>query len=346
MTALTHSRLQLWFFAGLFLLTVVVAFLVFRPFVDVLALAAIVAVVLHPVYQWVRRQGKIGPRLAALAVIVAALLLLIAALSFIVTKVFYQAQNLYMSLSIGNAGSFVDTATALIEQPVQRFWPQFNFNLRDYLNQGLEWSFANLGSLVSGTVTVGIKTLLWLLALYYFLKDGSQMVRSVIKLSPLGDDYDELILKRLAGTINTVIRGFLAVAVVQGLLAGIGLAVFGVPNATLWGGVAAFAALVPGLGTALVLAPAVAYLWLSGSVGSALGLVVWGAVIVGLVDNVLAPYLYSRGGPIHPLFMLFAVLGGLAFFGPAGFILGPVTLSLLIALLDIYRREPAVAASS
>ena len=96
------------------------------------------------------------------------------------------------------------------------------------------------------------------------------------------------------------------VAVVQGVLTGIGMKIFGVPNATLWGSISAIASLVPGLGTAIVFFPAISYMYIIGNTFSAIGLTLWGVLIVGLVDNFLTPYLYSRGAEIHQLLMLFA----------------------------------------
>ena len=109
------------------------------------------------------------------------------------------------------------------------------------------------------------------------------------------------------------------------------------PNAILWGSISAIASLVPGLGTAIVFIPAVAYMFILGNTAFAIGLIVWGVVVVGLVDNFLTPYLYSREIEVHPLITLFAVLGGLIVFGPIGFIFGPLVVALFFSLIEIYQ---------
>jgi predicted PurR-regulated permease PerM len=129
----------------------------------------------------------------------------------------------------------------------------------------------------------------------------------------------------------------LLIALTQGFVSGIGFAIFGVPSATLWGSMAAVGSLVPGVGTAIVIAPMVMYLLVTGSTVAAIGLAIWGIIAVGMVDNFLGPILVGRGVRIHALFILFAVIGGVQYFGPLGFILGPLVLSLLYALLDIHR---------
>jgi predicted PurR-regulated permease PerM len=155
-------------------------------------------------------------------------------------------------------------------------------------------------------------------------------------LSPLPDKYDSRVIQRLHDAINSVVRGALLIALIQGIVSGVGLSIFGVPNAVLWGSLAVIAALIPYVGTAAVITPAVVYLFLIDRTGAAIGLAIWGVVAVGLMDNFLGPRLVNRGIKLHPVVILLAVLGGLVFFGPLGYILGPLVVSLLFALLDIY----------
>lgn len=112
---------------------------------------------------------------------------------------------------------------------------------------------------------------------------------------------------------------------------------FAVPGAAFLGVLTAIGALVPGVGTAAVILPIVLFLFLSGNVGSGIGLLCWGIVAVGLIDNLLGPRLVGRGLRIHPFFVLVSVLGGVTIFGPFGFIIGPMVLALLFAFLDLYK---------
>jgi len=104
----------------------------------------------------------------------------------------------------------------------------------------------------------------------------------------------------------------------------------------LWGSVTAIAALIPGVGTSLVLIPAILFLFISGRFFPGFGLLIWGAGAVGLVDNFLGPKLVGRGMRMHPFIILLSVLGGIGFFGPVGFLLGPLTISLFFAFFEIY----------
>jgi predicted PurR-regulated permease PerM len=105
----------------------------------------------------------------------------------------------------------------------------------------------------------------------------------------------------------------------------------------LWGSFAVVAALIPGFGTALVIVPGVIYLFFASTTLHAIGLLIWGILGVGLIDNYLGPLLVNRGVHIHPFLILLSVMGGLVFFGPIGFIAGPLLVALLFALLEIYK---------
>ena len=171
------------------------------------------------------------------------------------------------------------------------------------------------------------------------LKDGEKFTNAVIELSPLTTKEDRAIIGRLRDAMNSVIRGSLIIASLQGVVTGIGLMIFGIPSAVLLGSIAGVGALIPTVGTSIVLLPIIGYLFIVGSLGKAIGLTLWAVLAVGLIDNFLHPYLVGRGMKMHPLFIFFAVIGGIAFFGLAGFILGPLVVSLLFGLLDIFRRE-------
>lgn len=120
---------------------------------------------------------------------------------------------------------------------------------------------------------------------------------------------------------------------------GLGLWAFGVPNPALWGTVAMFTSLLPTIGTAFVSIPAIIFLFFTGDLMNAVGLTIWSAIIVGTVDNFLAPFIVGKTINIPALLILFSVLGGISFLGPAGILVGPLTVSLLYTLISIYRNE-------
>ncbi|MBX4197943.1 AI-2E family transporter [Candidatus Parcubacteria bacterium] len=332
-----NHKLQHYFFAMLLLAVGVIMFLIFKPFIAPLVLGISFAVVFQPLYNNILTRYPEKRGLAALLTILIVILLVVIPLIFIGSLLFTEARDLYVSLtsSSGSVGAFT-TVFQNIEGYLQGFLPEISINVAEYLQNGLQWILGNLGSFFSGFLTVSLDLFIMLVALFYLLRDGEKFKRHYIALSPLSNTYDERIFEKLNQAINSVIKGSLVIAAVQGLLAGLGMWIFGIPNPIIWGVTAMIASLIPGIGTALVIGPAVLYLFFVDHVGMAIGLIIWGVAIVGLVDNMLAPNLINRGIKIHPLLILISVLGGILFFGPIGFLLGPLVLALFFALLDIY----------
>ncbi len=325
------TKLQLYFFLGLMGATLILTFFIFKPFLAPLILAATFAVIFQPIYK--RLSGLIPgyPSLTALLGVMAIALLVLIPLTFFGFQIFQEAKILFHSLS--NDGGVVPAG---IRGRIADIAPNFSLDFERISRQVLDWLVQNLNSIFTSLFGTALSIFLFLISLFYFLRDGGKFTAYLKIISPLPDRQDEKILTRLHIAINSVIKGALLIALIQGMMTGIGLTIFGVPSAVLWGGAAAIASLVPNIGTALVLVPAIGFLFLEGEVGRALGLTIWGALAVGMIDNFLSPMLINRGVRIHPLLILLSVLGGLGLFGPVGFLLGPLVVSLLFALLDIH----------
>lgn len=336
---MSDRKPQLYFLLILLAGIFVLAFFIFKPFLYALALAMVFSTVLQPVYQKIVGFTRGRQGLAALATILVVIIFIFAPLIFLGIQIFQEAQQLYSSLAEdGGKDAILNIFNGLLDS-FQKYFPatqEFSVNIDQYFKQGLSWLIQHLGSVFGSFAKMAVSFFLFLVALYYLLKDGQKLKATIIALSPLSDSDDEAISQKLGVAINAVMKGNLLIALVQGVLTAVGFAIFGVPNAVLWGSVAAIAALIPGIGTALVLTPAIIFLFLKGEMFSGVGLIAWGMVAVGLVDNFLGPKLVGRGMQLHPLIILLSVLGGIGFFGPIGFLLGPLTISLLFALIDIY----------
>jgi predicted PurR-regulated permease PerM len=146
-------------------------------------------------------------------------------------------------------------------------------------------------------------------------------------------------MNRLSKAVNGVMLGFLLIALLQGFLMGVGLAIFGVPHPALWGVIAAILSLVPVFGTAFVSVPAFIFLLATGHTPQAVGFLIWAVVVVSMVDNFLSPLFVSKKIDISPLLVLFSIMGGISLLGPVGMLMGPLSLTLLFTLVSIYRNE-------
>lgn len=332
-----RNKIEIMFFGLLSGLVVLLMFFVFKPFFTALFLAATFSIVLFPLYKNI--LTALGGRevISSLLTILIGLVFVIIPVTFLGQEAFEQAHGLYTKLVTNDVSEFA-YLTRVIEEPVREFIPEFTLNIDQYVEYILGLATDNFKDVLFGTLAVIGDVFLIILSMFFFLKDGERILARLITLSPLHDSYDKELLTKITSTIGTVVKGTLLIALVQGFLAGLGLFIFGVPNAALWGALAALCAFVPGLGTALVVVPSVMYLFIIGNIPFAIGLSAWGMVLVGMIDNVLGPYVYKKGTRLHPLVVLLSVIGGISFFGPEGLLLGPVIASLCIALVHIYEK--------
>ncbi len=336
--------LQLYFFGALFFTASVLTLMVLWPFLNSIAIAFVLAIVFKPLYRYFHLRLKINSSISSATSIVVIGLVIVLPLSLLFSQILQEARDVSIYLVSEDSEQYINKAAGAVENYVQKIVPDYKLDLGSYTEQfssGLvRGALENWSIITSGTLSVlsGLLSLvIAVVSIYFLFKDGPELRQNIIRYSPLSEDLDRKIMQKLEDTINSVIRGSFLVAIVQGALASFGLFVFSVPNPVLWGVVAAVGALIPGVGTAIVLLPAVLYLFFVSTPFAALGLLIWSVLVVGLIDNILRPYFYSRGIKIHPILILLSVLGGISVFGPLGFVFGPLILSLFFTLLETHR---------
>ena len=327
------------FFFGLMAAAAYLVWRLFTPFISALAVAAIIVTICYPFYlKILERMPYRSPTLASLVTTILVMGVIVAPSVVLGLLLFREASSIYRLFNNNSAFSLTQTLSD-IELFVQRFIPEFSMDVASYVQHAAEFVTSNIATIFTGTASTIFMFFIALIATFYFFRDGKMFTKYLVQISPLPDSEDNIILERLARSVRSVAVGVVFVALIQGILTAIGLALFGFDRAILWGTIAAFGALVPGIGTSIVFIPAVLYLAFTGSYFEAVGVAIWATFAVGLIDNILGPYLISRGGRLHPFFILISVLGGILFFGPVGFVLGPVILSLFKVLLELYATH-------
>ncbi len=326
------------FFFGFMAIVAYLVWEMLQPFVSALALSAIIVTICYPLYT---RILKYTPRknetLAALTTTVAVIAIVFVPLFFLASSLVNEALSVY-SQGNARAGGFEQNVIK-VENSLQQYLPGIELNAAEYAKQGAGWLAEHVGTIFASTASTIFLFFIAMIGSFYLFRDGRHFTRQLIAISPLPQTQDELILHRLAVAVRSVATGTLAVALIQGTLTGFGLWLFGFERAVLWGTLAAVGALIPGVGTSIIFIPAVIFLITTEAYTAAVGLAVWGVLAVGLIDNLLGPYLMSRGNALHPFIILLAVLGGMAVFGPIGFIVGPVIVSLMKVLLELYASH-------
>ena len=203
----------------------------------------------------------------------------------------------------------------------------------------VSWLWTSASTILSNLFELGVKFVVMLYILFFFFKDGPRIALSLKRAVPLEDVYEERIWRTFREMSRSIIRGSFGTAAIQGVIAGIAFAIVGIP-AVFWGVATALASLIPPLGTALVLVPATLYQFFSaeGSIGKGIFLAVVTG-LVGLLDNIVRPYLMGGGVKVHEIWLLLSILGGLNFFGPMGLIYGPMVLVFLGTFVRLFVEE-------
>lgn len=332
------NSMKKYVFFSLFLVASVLLVFMLWPFATVILLSLALTSVFTPLYSWfIRHVTKGVSWVAALFTVICFIIVLCVPIFAIGSAVFTQSQNLTQWIA-ENGG--VGKVTTILNHGISQFSPTA-IDVGSNVNALVDRATSTLGSVFSATVSTIFSLLLVALCMFYLFKDGKQWKGMLVNISPLSGDASNQIIQKLRMAANGIIKGYLLVAVAQGFLTGFGMYVFGIPHAALWGVVAGIVSLIPTIGTALVSVPAVVFLAAVGRDGAAIGFAVWAMLLVGMVDNFLNPLIVGRSIDIHPLLVLFAVLGGIALMGPVGILIGPLIVSFIYALMSVYKTEMA-----
>lgn len=337
---MSHRTIQLSFFIIAGLILVGLIFFIFKPFLAVIFLSAVLAITFHPLYLYFLGRFVGRKNLSAMLTVLAIVLFIVIPVTFLSAGILREAVDLYNKLAFegGSAGiaSFFQTILLKIESVLPQENVGTTVDVDQYSRSLLSWIIGQTDNVLAVIFGGLFKFILMLLTIYYMLIQGEKIKRIILRWSPLPDDYDQEFISTLRRSVDAVIRGRILVSIGQGVMVGLGFAIFGVGSPVLWGFVGAILSLVPIVGTAIVSVPAIAYLFFVGDIGSGIGLLLWSALCVGFIDNILSFIFFKDRIRVHPLLVLFSILGGVELFGVIGFLVGPVVVSALVALAKIY----------
>jgi predicted PurR-regulated permease PerM len=196
----------------------------------------------------------------------------------------------------------------------------------------------NLGHISTGAVKFFFDFFVMLFTMYYFLIYGKQYLEWLLYCLPLNSEEENLLLSKFTTVTRATLKGTFVIGAIQGALGGIGMAIAGIPNTLFWGVIMAVFSIIPAVGPAIIWAPAAVYLITTGHTLAGAGLALFGLIIVGNIDNLIRPKLVGKEAQLPDLMIFFGTLGGLALFGAAGIIIGPIVAALFVSLWDIYAK--------
>lgn len=335
----SKESLARWFFIVLAIGVLYLFSQIIAPFFLTILTAVMVAVLVTPFERWLRERLR-HPRVSTAIVLLLVATVIIGPLATAgiiaarqavdITQWFLSNPDWMVRISLG-AQPFFSSLPAFVQDTLALV------NLPSLVQVVAEWTKVHGADVFSSGAALVFKIFIFFICLYFFLVDREKILREVVALSPLKDSVDKNILSRMVETVRGVVFGSLIVACIQGVIAAVGLTLFGVPGALIWAGLVVIAAQIPMLGTSTIMLPAVLYLFVTGNIGAGIGLLIWSMFAVGLVDNLLQPFIVGGRTRMHALLILLSMLGGLQYFGPIGFIFGPTVLAALLVILEMYK---------
>src|SRR3989338_2546760 len=195
-----NQKPQFYFLLILLAATIVLSFFILKPFLFAFTLAVVFAVLFQPLYRKILKYVFNREAIAAMLTIIVILIIIITPLTFIGFQILKEAKGLYISLAAENRGdSLLNSLNSLVQDLHRRFptMPEFTLNFDQQLKQVLSWLLANLGVVFSNFANILVTVLLFFISLYYLLKDGAKLRKKIVDLSPLSNQYDETIMKKL-----------------------------------------------------------------------------------------------------------------------------------------------------
>ena len=317
---------------GLFFL----AGIIIKPIIIAIISGILLAYLFYPLYSWILRKLK-NENLSALIICLGLLIIIFGVVSLILTSLINQAANLYLALQD------VDLANALTQSLPKFLTTELSSTIGGSINTFISNSFSDLlsktGDFVLYLPIFLLQLFVSIFIFFFALKDGKKGIEYVKSLRLLEKDTQEKFFKQFKDITYSVLMGQIVVGIIQGLIAGIGYFIFGVPNALILTLLTMVIGVIPLIGPWLIWIPVVLYLFATGHSGAALGLLIYGLVIISWLDAFIRPIIVSKRTRINSAIVIIGMVGGLFVFGILGLIIGPLILSYVLLIIELYRRR-------
>ena len=299
------------------------------PFSTGLVGAPVLYVVFSPVHRWLAK--RINPKLAAGLVVVLGVVLVLGPGAAFLTIIANEAQ---------------DIASGVIRSPLLsrlrelRVGPyDIGAQIESVGSRLVAWIGSSALGLIGTATRLGIQLTIAFFGLYYLLLAPKTAWRGVRPFIPFSAANAERLRDRFRDVTISTLIGTGLTAAVQGLLVGLAFGAAGIPNALFWGVVTVILAILPVVGSGLVWGPGAVALAIEGQTWMAIGMALWGIIVVGNVDNIIRPMVFRRWAQIHPFITIIGAFAGINYFGLLGLLIGPLAISYFFELIRMYKAE-------
>jgi len=327
-----------------------------KPFITAILTSLIVAYIFYPLYKFVNKKIK-NKNLASFIVTTLVILLIVIPSFFILNAVSREALFLYSASKdkiftgeffsgecSGGATSFSCKITNFMKGILSN--PEMQNYLSTTLKGATNFIVMRIRDFLLSIPSKLLNFFVMIFVTFFFFRDGEEFIKKVEGLLPLKKGHKKQVFAKFNDVAFAVIYGSIVIAIIQGILGGIGFFAVGIKNPLIWAFIMMIFAVVPFVGTAVIWLPAALILIFIGYMESntltivkGIALLLYGMFVISLVDNLLKPKIIGDRAKVHPVFILLGVIGGLQFFGFIGFVVGPVILALLVAFIKIFEEE-------
>ena len=340
----SQRRLGTMLFYGIVAILAYLVFLVFQPFLPALAWAVVIVVVSYPAYE--RTCRRFSPTIASLICTLGVTVILIVPTILVMGAFVRQGMQAVQTIQVQVASGHFDW--------VNRLWMEIESRLPDssqanlgtivsrYSDQAATYLATRLGAVLRNTAAFLFHLSVTILAIFYLYRDGDLIMARVRAILPFEHHHRDKMIKESHDLIFASVMSSAVAAAAHGILGGLAFGVAGITAPIFWGVMMGFFSLIPLVGSALIWVPASIGLMSEGHIGAGIALALFCSVVVGLVDNVVRPWVISGRAEMGGLVVFISVLGGIAVFGLLGVIVGPIIVATGTSLLDLYVPEGAL----
>lgn len=340
--ATSFKKMRSVFFFGVIIALSISMIALFSPFFYPIFWAAVIAVMVYPAYKQLKDHIK-NENLALTSALLLVLVVIILPLILIATLLVAESLELYKQVNtsgiftdVGNVSSKLEgTFLEPLVQNIQEDWTTYAESVTQELSSFL---FESIKGITANTLTFIAQLFFMFYTLFYFLRDGDKMLKRLMHLSPLGNDYEFQLFDRFTSTVRATLKSTLIIGGIQGTLGGLLFLFTGIQGAFVWGVVMVALSLIPVLGSFIIWLPAALIMLALGNVWQGLTILLFGTFVISVIDNLLRPPLVGHDIQMHPLLVLFTTLGGLLYFGISGFVIGPVLAALYLSTISVYEK--------
>ncbi len=309
--------------------------------------AIVLTIIFHRTYRRLRVVLKGRDSLAATVMTILILLFVLLPVLGIMVALIDQAVGLYQRIQSGEINpsfviEYVETRIPQVESFLERFnidTARLRENISNTALQVTSFIADRAFLLTQNAINFLIQASVVLYLLFFFFRDGHSLMNAIVNALPMGNRRERILFNRFGTVAKATLKGTLVVAIVQGTMGGILFWIVGIPAALLWGVAMGMLSLLPVAGAGIIWVPTAITLAIMGDYGKAIAIVIVGSLGIGLVDNLLRPLLVGRDTRMPDYLVLITTLGGIAWFGLSGFVIGPVIAALFITVWQMVGRE-------